>query len=173
MYFIIFWETDIHDSGYEEEESSAGNYYDHNYHDEDYSPSPPHASGGSSYYPENNHFAPPPTSGFTRQPMNTQVPPANAAPLPTYNPADHVGQQLPNHDPYGYPPGTGDNVSANERSRPSPVVNAPPSAAAATASGALPYFPPPPRTPLEDEHVRHDHDHSRDPLERGEEGASS
>ena len=173
MYFIIFWDTDIPVSGYEEEESPAENYYDRNYHDEDYPPSPPHASGGS-YYPDNNQFPPPPTGGFTQQPMNTQVPPANAAPIPPYNPADYVGQPAPihdpNHDPYGYQPGTADNVSSKERSRPSPVVNVPPSAAAAaTASSALPYFPPPPTAPVEDEHVPHDHDHNRD----AEEGASS
>jgi hypothetical protein len=167
MYFIMFWDTDIPVSGYEEE-PPAENYYDHNYHDEDYSPSPPHASGGS-YYPENNQFAPQPTGGFTQQPLNTQVPPPNAAPIPPYNPADYAAQQPPHHDPYGYPPGT-ENVSSKERSRPSPVVNVPPSAAAAaTASGALPYFPPPPTAPLEDEHVPHDHDHNRD----AEEGASS
>jgi hypothetical protein len=103
--------------------------------------------------------------------MNTQVPPvAEAAPIPPYNPADYAGQQATNHDPYPYPPGTGDNVSA-ERSRPSVP---PSSAAAATASGALPYFPPPPTAPLEPEQPHdqvndhHDHDHNRD----AEEGAS-
>jgi hypothetical protein len=110
--------------------------------------------------------------------MNTQVPqPPEGAPIPPYNPADYAGQQATNHDPYPYPPGTGDNVSS-ERSRPSVP---PSSAAAATASGALPYFPPPPTAPLPtaplpDEHEQphdqvndhHDHDHNRD----AEEGAS-
>jgi Domain of unknwon function (DUF3824) len=167
MYFhkINIWETDTHRSGYEEEESPAENYYDHDYRD-DYSPSPPHASGGS-YFPDNNQFPPPPTGQFTQQPLNTQVPHPEAPPIPPYNPADYAGQPAPNHDPYPYPPGTGDNVSA-ERSRP------PPSAAAATASGALPYFPPPPSAPLSAEQPHdqvpdhHDHDHNRD----AEEGAS-
>lgn len=168
------WETDTHDSGYEEDESPTEHYYDRDYRDEDYSPSPPHASGGS-YYPDNNQFPPPPTGQFTQQPMNTQLPvhPANAAPIPPYNPADYAGQPAPAaHNPYPYPEGTGDNVSA-ERSRPRPPSAA--TAATAVASGALPYFPPPPTAPMQDEHVpqdqvhdQHDHDHNRD----AEEGAS-
>jgi hypothetical protein len=107
------WETDTHDSGYEEDESPTEHYYDRDYRDEDYSPSPPHASGGS-YYPDNNQFPPPPTGQFTQQPMNTQLPvhPADAAPIPPYNPADYAGQPAPApaaHNPYPYPEGTGDN----------------------------------------------------------------
>jgi len=99
--------------------------------------------------------------------MNTQVHPEGAAPIPPYNPADYAGQPAATQNPYPYPEGTGDNVSA-ERSRPSAPV-------AAEASGALPYFPPPPTAPLPDEpqphdqvHDHHDHDHIRD----AEEGAS-
>lgn len=96
---------------YEEDESPTEHYYDRDYRDEDYSPSPPHASGGS-YYPDNNQFPPPPTGQFTQQPMNTQLPvhPADAAPIPPYNPADYAGQPAPAaHNPYPYPEGTGDN----------------------------------------------------------------
>ena len=89
----------------------------------------------------------------------------NDAPIPPYNPQDYVGQQpaAPVHDPYGYPPGTGNNVSANETSRPR---QNPPAAAAASSA---PYFPPPPTTP-----VPEDGEHLRDPTERAEpEGASA
>ncbi|PMD44644.1 hypothetical protein L207DRAFT_542300 [Hyaloscypha variabilis F] len=101
--------------GYEEEDSPAEHYYDHNYRDEEYSPSPPHASGGS-YYPQNNQFPPPPTGQFTQQPftqqpMNTQVHPEGAAPIPPYNPADYAGQPAATQNPYPYPEGTGDNLT--------------------------------------------------------------
>jgi hypothetical protein len=90
----------------------------------------------------------------------------NDAPIPPYNPQDYVGQQpaAPVHDPYGYPPGTGNNVSANEPSRPRQNPPAAPSA---------PYFPPPPTAPVVSEYG--EHEHLRDPTERAEhepEGAS-
>jgi hypothetical protein len=151
------WLTNFFDSEYEEEASPPPeNYYARNdYRDDDYSPSPPHASGGS-YYPETNQFAPPPTApaGFTQHP-NDGINHMNDAPIPPYNPQDYAGQHpaAPVHDPYGYPPGTGNNVSANEPSRQNPP-----------AAGA-PYFPPPPTAPDVEPHH---------PTERNEpEGASS
>jgi hypothetical protein len=86
----------------------------------------------------------------------------NDAPIPPYNPQDYAGQQpaAPIHDPYGYPPGTGNNVSANEPSRPrqNPPV--------APASTRAPYFPPPPTAPVVPEDVEPEpRDHPTEPAE--------
>lgn len=155
-------------SGYEEE-VPPDNYYARSYPDDGYSPSPPHASGGS-YYPDNNQFPPPPQApaGFTHH-NNQSTPHVNETSIPPYNPADYANQPS-NHDPYGYPPRTGDHVS-NDTSRQTPYV--PPNTAASFVPTTS-YFPPPPTAPVEavNEHEGEQQRRSRDPLESAEEGAS-
>lgn len=154
-------------SGYEEE-AQTDNYYARNHPDDGYSPSPPHASGGS-YYPDNNQFPPPPQApaGFTHH-NNQSTPNVNETNIPPYNPADYANQQPPNHDPYGYPPRTGDNVS-NDISRQTPYV--PPATASFVPTAS--YFPPPPTAPVEEVHEHEgEQQRRRDPLESAEEGAS-
>jgi hypothetical protein len=174
--------TDTHHSGYEEEASPPENYYAHDYHD-DYSPSPPHASGGSGYYHE-QPYVPPPTApqGYTAHDNQSTIH-VNQPPIPPYNPADYANQPHPaatEHNPYaapaapgapGYPSAgpapprpAGENVSANNDL---PRHEAP---AAATASRGVPYFPPPPTTPLPDEQLHHDENENR--ASQAEEGAS-
>ncbi len=172
MYFLLLIATNIIGSGYEEEaaESPPENYYArrNNYQD-DYSPSPPHASGG--YYHENTQqtYVPPqgaqPSFAAHGNQSTLQV---NQPPIPPYNPQDYAGQAPPaaEHNPYaGYPPPprpAGENVSANTN-----LPRQPPTAA---SSGSMPYFPPPPTTPLPDEQL---HQENRDFLNRNaEEGAS-
>lgn len=149
-------------AGYEEEPAPE-NYYARDYQD-DYSPSPPHASGGS-YYPDNNAFPPPPQPqpGFTTH-TTTSTTHVNHEGIPPYNPADYANQP-PHPDPYGYPPQTGHNVSANDNTSHQAPFVAPVPMPMPTTSSATPYFPPPPVAPAQDEQF------TRDPF-HAEEGAS-
>lgn len=158
-------------SGYEE--APPENYYaSHNdYRDGEYSPSPPHASGGSylphtiehppapagGYYPNTTEFPPPPTGaaappppgGFTQHAAQSTMHLPPEAPIPPYNPQDYANQQGGAHDSHGFPaPRPGDNVSTV------PPVSA---NVLHAASGRVPYFPPPPTSPIvpnEQQHLR-------------------